>query len=146
MKCISLWQPWATWLANPQKFIDAKVKPKRVENRKYDFTRGYRGTILIHASKTFEEEAIGYVFGSPPHAETFFPTEKKDYPLGCIVGRAELVKVIEWRDPESNDPWFKGPYGLLLKNAEPIEPIAYRGLPGLFDVPESVLESHDIHV
>lgn len=143
MKCISGWQPWFTWLANPQKFIDAKIKPKRIENRKRDFTGGYRGPILIHGSRTFEQEAIKFVFGGNPQA-IGFPNEKKDYPLGFIVGRATLVKVITEDDPESDDPWFVGPYGLLLANAEPIEPIAYPGSLGLFEIPDNFLAKHGI--
>ncbi len=139
MKCISLWQPWASWLANPQKFIDIKIKPKRIENRKYDLTKGYRGPILIHGSRTFEEEAIDYVFGEEDPQALGFP---KDYPLGAIVGIAELTDVVT----DSGDPWFCGPYGLVLKNARPIEPIAYRGLPGLFEVPDSILAEHGIKI
>jgi len=144
MKSISLYQPWATWIANPQKFIAIKVKPKRIENRSRDFTYGYRGPILIHASRTFDKDAIDYVFGRPPHPEAFFPTEKKDYPLGFIVGRAQLIKVVTENDPEADDPWFKGPYGLLLANAEPIEPIAYPGSLGLFEIPDSFLAEHGL--
>src|SRR2546430_16442597 len=143
MKSISLYQPWATWIANPQKFIAIKVKPKRIENRSRDFTYGYRGPILIHASRTFDKDAIDYVFGGDPQVAGF-PSEKKDYPMGFIVGRATLVKVITENDPEADDPWFKGPYGLLLANAEPIEPIAYPGSLGLFEIPDSFLAKHDI--
>lgn len=114
--------------------------PKYIENRDRDFTGGYRGPVLIHQSKTFEEGAIdhwSWQFGKLGNAVSL---NSKDYPLGAIVGKADLVDVIE----DSDDPWFVGRYGIVLANARPIDPIPYRGTLGLFEVPESVLESQEV--
>lgn len=145
IKCFSTRPPYGTWLANPQKFGEAGIIPKTIENRDHDFTGGYRGPVLIHQSKTFESDAIAYWMRYCPclgdgMLGDAFSLEKKDYPLGAIVGKADLVDVIE----DSDDPWFFGRYGIVLENARPIGPIPYRGMLGIFEVPESILESHEV--
>jgi len=139
--CISVRPPYGTWLANPQRFMDADIIPKIYENRDKDFTGGYRGPILIHQSKTFEQDAIDYWMLHCPNLGDgmlgdAFSLEKRDYPLGAIVGMADLINVVR----DADDPWFVGTYGLVLANARPLEPIPYKGQLGLFSVPRSVLE------
>lgn len=138
--CISIRPPYATWLANPQRFIDAKLPPKTIENRDYDITRGYRGPILIHQSKTFEHDAIDGWSRRIPGIAKLFSMEQQGYPHGAIVGTADLVDVIE----DSEDPWFVGDYGLVLANAQPVYPVAYRGLPSLFSIPMDVVEQLEV--
>jgi hypothetical protein len=135
VKCLSVRPPYAQWLANPQLFKDADIPPKFIENRSRDFTYGYRGKLLIHASKTFEDD-IHYWFSRFPKLATIMPATSDAYVKGAIVGIADLVDVIT----ESKDDWFFGEYGFVLANAKPIEPIPYRGSLGLFNVPASVLK------
>src|SRR5712671_2042319 len=142
MKAISIRQPYATWLVNPGKFINAQLKPKRIENR--NWTRDYRGPILIHASRTFEHDAITFWKSRCQQLGNAVSLDPKDYPLGAIVGIAELVKVITQVDPEAKDPWFCGRYGFLLAYARPIEPIPYPGSLGIFDILDSILEKHGL--
>lgn len=134
--CISVRPPYATWLANPQRFIDAKLPPKTIENRSYDFTGGYRGPILIHQSKTFEHDALVVWSKRMPGIDKIFSMKPQGYPHGAIVGKADLVDVVE----DSDDPWFVGEYGLVLANAQPVYPVAYRGQLGLFSVPANIAE------
>lgn len=140
--CISVRPPYGSWLANPQRFIDAKLPPKTIENRNYDFTNGYRGPILIHQSKTFEQDAIPVWCRRIPGIERIFSLRQEGYPHGAIVGKAELVDMID----ESDDPWFMGDYGLVLANAQPIYPVAYRGQLGLFSIPVAITEQLEVMI
>jgi hypothetical protein len=138
MKCISVRQPYGSWLANPDKFVKANLTPKRIENR--NWTTNYRGPILIHASKTFEYDAIPFWLQRFPRLGDAFSLDPKDYPLGAIIGHAKLVNVItSLENAVARDPWFCGEYGFKLVQAGPIEPIPYRGSLMIFEVPESVL-------
>jgi len=133
--CLSIRQPYAHWLSNPQLFIDKKLKPKTIENR--DWTTKYRGPLLLHASMTFEEDALDYWCGRVGYGFTqVVPMLKQGYKRGAIVGYAELVNVVT----ESDDPWFVGRYGFVLANARPIEPIPYRGQLKLFSVEKAIVE------
>lgn len=135
-RCISIRPPYATWIVNPQRFIDAGLPPKTIENRSYDFTDGYRGLAVIHQSKTFEHEAIPAWQRRIPGIEQIFSMEQEGYPHGAIVGLAELVDVVT----ESDDKWFFGEYGLVFANARPVYPVAFRGQLGLFSISPSIVE------
>jgi hypothetical protein len=133
--CLSIRQPYAMWLSNPALFESVNVPIKAIENREWNTP--YRGPLLIHASKTFEHEAINYwIDGIFPELATVVPLLSQGYPTGAIVGIADLVDVV-WR---SNDPWFVGSYGFVLANARPLKPIPYRGQLKLFPVPRSIVE------
>src|SRR5579859_1542957 len=135
IKCLSVRQPFADWLVHPQRFLDAGLPPKRIENR--DWTTSFRGPVLIHASKTFEDEALDYWWAHLPEIERAVSLEEGYYVRGAIVGQAELVSIVT----ESDDPWFCGTYGWVLANARPFEkPIIYKGQLKLFHVPMSILE------
>lgn len=129
--CLSIRQPYASWLCNPQRFIDADLPPKRVENR--DWTTKYRGPLLIHAAKIFEVGARSYWLHHLPGLERAVSMNPQDYPRGAIIGVAHLTAVLIEHD---GDIWFRGPYGFILQNARLFEkPVGYRGLPGMFPVP-----------
>jgi len=113
IKAISVCQPYATWLANPQKFLAENLTPKRIENR--NWTTNYRGPILIHASKTFEDDAIPGWLSRMPGIKRAISLDPKDYPLGAIVGHANLVNVItSLENAVAPNPWFCGEYGFKL--------------------------------
>jgi hypothetical protein len=133
--CLSIRQPYAHWLSNPQLFLDKGLKkPKTIENR--DWNTKYRGPLLLHASATFEEDALAYWSARVgPGFKQIVPMHKSGYTLRAIVGIATLADVVT----ESDDPWFVGEYGFVLKDARPIEPIPYRGQLKLFPVPASVV-------
>src|SRR5216110_1846348 len=82
--CLSIRPPYSHWLANPGLFIKHGVPPKTFENR--GWRTGYRGELLLHASTTFEHDAIDYWTSRIPGLDTIVPTEKKDYTQGAIVG------------------------------------------------------------
>jgi len=112
-KALSIMQPWAH-------LVCAGVK--RVENRTW--TTDYRGLVLIHASTTYAREA----YRELRRMNVIVP---ETLPRGCLVGFAELVDVIE----ESEDPFFSGPFGFVLKNAQALKaPIPMRGRLRLFEI------------
>ncbi len=134
--CLSVKQPFATWLANPAQFAKYDIPPKTIENRTWPTK--YRGPLLIHASMTFEEgdpiDRWSWDFGKLVQA---FPVMEEEYVRGAMVGYAELVDVVT----ESSNDWFVGPYGFVLANARPLEPISFRGQLKLFPVSKSLVES-----
>jgi hypothetical protein len=97
--------PYAHWLSHPGRFLNAGILPKAIENR--DWTTKYRGPLLIHASVTFEHDAIDCWVGRCPELEHVIPLDERAYAKGALVGIAELVDVVH----QSTDPWFIGPYG-----------------------------------
>jgi hypothetical protein len=129
---LSIWQPYAFMLANPDILVSCQVPAKCIENR--DWRPRYRGPLLIHASKMFDRSALPYWSRRFPGLREL-PQTADGYECGGIVGRAELVDVIE----QSADPWFCGRYGFVLANARPLPFTPYPGSRFLFDVPVSAL-------
>ena len=122
MKAISIKQPWAIAIFRG-KDVENRTKPSK-----------HRGPLLIHASLRSDKEAN----------EIF----KRDFPsiirivdfwvLGCIIGKVEMVDCVT----EHPSRWFAGPYGYVFEN--PVlfrKPIPYKGMLGLFNVPDEVIES-----
>lgn len=133
--CLSVRQPYAYWLLYPERFIQAGIRPKTIENR--DWATKYRGLLLIHTGVTFEHDAIDTWVSRCPELEHVIPLDERAYTKGAIVGVAELVDVVH----QSDDPWFIGPYGFVFANARPLEPIPYRGHLKLFPVPGSLVQA-----
>lgn len=110
-------QPWA-W---------AIFHGKPVENR--DWYHPHRGSLLIHASKTFEDDAVIWIF------EEFGLRIPDKLPLGAFVGKVQMVGCVK----QHPSPWFFGPYGHVYENPVEFEnPIQWRGMPGIFDVPDEI--------
>ncbi len=113
MKALSLKQPFAELVVSRRKTIELrKWKTK------------FRGELLIHASKVPDYNSMKK-----------FGFEDNSLPLGCIVGKAELVDVKHY----TNDANFMkdkklhcadssfGGYGFILKNIKRIKPIPCKG-------------------
>lgn len=123
MKALSLYQPWA-W------FIARGFKP--VENR--GWATNYRGPILIHAAKKYDTKMC------PSWAETLIgaplpPRDFFDRLQGGICSIATLTDCVR----NHPSPWFFGPEGFVLEDAKPVPFTPYRGLQGLFNVPETAV-------
>lgn len=124
-RALSVRQPWAWAIINAGK--DIENRPRRFH---------YRGPICIHASSTFttkawiqaENEILRISKEVPPHeyAEAIDPKQMCE--RGGIIGTAEIVDCIE----TSESPWFFGPYGLVLRNVQPVPFIPVKGALGLF--------------
>ena len=119
-RALSIRQPWAWAIFNG----------KDVENRSWQAVHhglDETGRFAIHASKGITrdeyENASRFMesldVACPPAAEL---------KRGGIIGTAELVDVVR----ESDSPWFFGPRGLVLRNAEPCDFIPCAGSLGFF--------------
>lgn len=165
MKCLSLWQPWATLLAHGR---------KRVETR--GWSTSHRGPLLIHAAKKWTRE-IEEIALAEPFARVLreigvlsygsFGAAQWSLPLGAIVGRVDVADVFDaedvWAEPNHTDaPVRERRFGMLTLTTgmdehafgdyspgrfawlctNPVAfatPLPFRGAQGLFDVPEDLL-------
>jgi len=113
VKALSIRQPWAYLVVSGTKTI---------ENRHW--TTEHRGLLLIHAAVSLARDArydLRRLNVSVPDL----------LPRGALVGYAELVDVIT----DSLDPFFVGPFGFVLRNAQPLKkPIPMTGRSGIFEV------------
>lgn len=113
MKALSIRQPWAHLIVSGV---------KTVENRFW--TTEYRGVLLIHA-------AIGIAREANSDLRRLRVEVPDSLPRGALIGFAELVDVVT----ESQDRFFTGPFGLVLRNAQPLAcPIPFAGRLRLFEV------------
>jgi hypothetical protein len=126
-----------------------KKGKKNVENRSQRFK--HRGAFLIHASQGYDSWAVRVRRGTWEYTGEFFSWLKernlfqfveKDldsaefYSEGGIVGVAKVTGLVE----DSNSPWFTGPFGLEVEQAEEINGIVR--LPGklnFFQVPPEII-------
>lgn len=119
-KALSIMQPWAWLIVNGHKAI---------ENR--DWHTNFRGPVCIHAGKKIDA-SCAYdlaVEDHPVTGEALTLNLPDRYELGGIVGVAEIVGCVD----NSDDPWFVGRFGFLIRNARPIDFIPVRGALGFFD-------------
>jgi hypothetical protein len=151
LKCISIRQPWAWIITHPDLLTELGLPVKDIENRGQSTT--YRGNILIHTGKAIDLDLFPtgqlsgwywqWKFGDAGGAlYDALPKHKDDYPRGAIVGHAILSDVVT----KSPNPWFNGPYGLVLSHARALAPIAYPGQIKIFDVPASVLARTELGI
>lgn len=123
MKALSLSQPWAAVVA---------AGLKSIENRSWKPHAAIIGhTFAIHAAKSYDREAVvpltnvlGERWRSVPHLDA----------RGAIIGTARLTGFVE----ASSDPFFFGPYGLLLDGITALTPIPCRGALGFWEIPDDV--------
>ena len=134
MKALTIRQPYAELIM---------LGEKRVENRSRVILP--QGPFLIHAGLTSDVDGI----------EKYQHIDATDY--GAIVGRADVVACYSIETINGTDiqlgrrgkhNWLRshdhvvGPWCFVLDNVVRFEwPIPYRGMPGVFVVPESALET-----
>jgi hypothetical protein len=121
VKVLSVKNPWAYLIIYGFDFgpdIGGYIK-KDVENRTWGTT--YRGPLLIHASKTFDQNA--YWDRSP------WNIDWTDY-NGHIIGKVELVDCIH----DSTSRWAEpGLWHWVLKDPMPCRPVPAKGSLGLWE-------------
>ncbi len=141
MKCLSLWQPYATAVA---------MRWKQYETRSW--ARGYRGPLAIHAAKqdgvaTTDITRMAYKLLSQGKAVDAMVADLPQFPRGAIVAYAEVVS-IQPSEFVSKDLALKpdsmellwgdfGPnrYAWRLDNVRQLEvPIPFRAKQGLFNL------------
>jgi hypothetical protein len=114
MKALTICQPYAELIA---------LGRKPIENRTWPTS--YRGSLLIHAGKSRnwlddgdEDQYPGMLFG-------FVIAEAELYDCVTLARLPNHLKEHE----HANGPWC-----WLLRNVRRVEPFAYRGAQGLFDI------------
>lgn len=147
MKCISLWQPWASLCV---------IGAKQFETR--GWATRYRGPLLIHAAQKWTPDLRRILVQEPFHevlASAGYAA--LELPRGAIIGAVDLVEIHmtargqiyvrdsdEWEtvpEPESRFGDFGiGRYAWRLANPCRFRsPIPYRGLQQLFEVPAAAV-------
>jgi len=107
---------------------------KDIENRKW--RTDYRGPLLIHASKLWDQEGYEFIQSRGGEWKTDFLQEKEDFERGYLIGMVEMIDCVEHHPSK----WFFGPWGFVFESPEVwADPIPYRGQLGLFDVPSRIL-------
>lgn len=159
MKCISLWQPWASLLVHGLKRCETRSWPTN-----------HTGPLLIHAAKKWDAELAEFAVLHPARAAlesigvTFTATEAAaragwGLPFGAIVGCVQLdrcypttrvrfmaaaVAAGDSLDATITEQAF-GDFGpgrfawYCSRFMAFAEPVPYRGAQGLFDVPGDVV-------
>lgn len=136
MKCISLWQPWASAIA---------LGHKRVETRSW--STPYRGPIAIHAAKRWDVNQRA--FHATEVAVKRLPAE---LPFGAIVAVAVLTEIVPIGQLRLLDAfamgcverlygdYSDGRFGWVLHDIKALaDPVPFKGMQGLFDVPDELL-------
>lgn len=141
MKVLSLTQPWASLMAFGEKHIETR-----------SWGTGYRGSLLIHASKGFPADCKALCRTEP------FATALRrhgvrligDLPLGQIIARVELVNAVHTNhliSPGNVRAWMAsaaeferefgdysdGRWAWLTQNVVRLVPTLARGSLGLWD-------------
>lgn len=128
MKALSIRQPWAWLIVHGYKDI---------ENR--DWPTHFRGRFLIHAGKTMRradyDEAVDFARSLNPCRKCIPIPAFDDLPRGGFVGLADLVRCTD----SHASPWFTGPFGFVLANAQPMEFRPGRGRLGFFSASDQIL-------
>ncbi len=140
MKALSIKQPWAHLILGiaPPINLSGFTMPKDVENRTWDTK--YRGDILVHAGKKFDQDALEYLYGEPPpDAANWLRT---NFTLGAVLGIVTLVDIVQ----NSESPWAqRNCYHWVLENPRPFtESFPYKGQLGLFNVPHELIKAEDL--
>ena len=143
MKALTIWQPWAWWVASGQKVI---------ENRPWAAPKAAIGTeIAIHAGKVFDEDAYELLRREDlqVYKETRWPSNPDGERVqGAILGTAKILRCFEpekyhgtgGEEPLVDSPWAFGPYCWVLGDFRLLaRPIPWKGALGLWEIPEHIL-------
>lgn len=154
MKCLSLWQPWASLLFSPGEFR------KEFETRPRAMGLKPGETIAIHAAKTLDGfRALDQIRRSDRFlilqslAEQFPEVQPGELlqnvvPFGAIVGTLTIAgvhRVEEIRDVITERERAFGDFRdgrFAIATIEPVkfaEPIPFKGLQGVFFVPSHII-------
>ena len=146
MKTLSIRQPWAHLIVHGTatfardsigshlgRWSHGKYsRYKDIENRPWEPYKGIIGSrVLIHAGKKLDKTEHERAFNL---VRDHFPGHIKppEYYMsfGAIIGSVEIIDCVT----ESDSPWFTGPFGWVLANPVPCDPVPYKGQLGLFNV------------
>lgn len=123
LPALSIRQPWAELIVRGH---------KDVENRTW--RHSYRGPVLIHAGHKSELDVAGSFVAELIRADRIGLAAGSFlldgvWSLAAVVGVAEITDCV----PQSDSPWFVGPFGFTLKNARKLPSVRCRGMLGFFN-------------
>ncbi len=127
-------QPWAHLIVHGYRTVAGVVEHKTVENR----TRltNYRGELYIHASKSFDHEAIDYINDFCPEAAADVKKNLARINADCgnVIGRVQLEGCsASLFDERLYGPWAEfGSWHWLLSKPEAVVPFPSRGQLGIW--------------
>lgn len=136
MKCLSLWQPWASAMAQGLKINETRGS--------FALNWKIRGPLLIHAAKhwTKEEKAL---LGMWPFADMY-----QEFPLGVILCKVEVIEIVQPKElniltylEEAMGNYSEGRAIIRTNPKELItfrKPIPFKGSQGIFHVPDSLVK------
>lgn len=135
MKCLTIWEPWASAIV---------FGVKQIENRTWglrkDGSPEFTGPLLIHAG--LKREAEGVIAQLPPAwRRELEPVLRIASEPGAIIGMVNVDSIVP--SEELGDCLFAGG-PLCWQLSDPrafVEPISWKGRQGLFDVPVDVVAS-----
>ncbi len=135
MYSLTLWQPWAYFVACVEKLVENRPwePPRSLLNQRF----------AIHAGKKWDHIRAESVFDIAGRR-----IQKNDCNCGAVIATAELVMVVTSQaDAERNCPghgkWFMGPFGWILRDVRSMIPIPCRGFQKLWNLPEEIAERID---
>lgn len=114
---LSIRQPWVWAIFNAQKDIENRDWPTR-----------FRGPICIHAAKGMTGREVAEYEGLFGFDLAGVPADYSTLHRGGIVGTVEIVDCVR----DSKSKWFFGPWGFVLRNAQPVDFIPVKGALGFF--------------
>lgn len=139
IKCISLWQPWASLWLSPSKWHETR-----------HWATPHRGELLVHATKHMEFDVSDTL--ADILCSEFGGHWGMDLPRGAIIGTVELTSVLPCASiypPDRGPPdcddfycgdfsegrygWRRGGYRVFPK------PIPYKGRQSMFGVPRELV-------
>lgn len=129
MKALSIKQPWAWLIVHGYKDVENRGWPTPIRER-----------VLVHAPRTIDHNAYGYVHLRAPELLDVVPSSH-ELLVGGIVGDVQVTGCVR----RSDSRWFEGPFGFLLA-APTVRPfLPLRGALGFFDVPDHLLTAANGH-
>lgn len=156
VKCISLWQPWASLCVIPHP-LDPARSVKGFETRSWPTS--FRGTLFIHAAKRYTREQQEWCYADmiydalAPHYDSsvspeFFLCDR--LPTGAIIGKIQLVAchrseaARRFADEyaQAMGDYADGRFAWEIVQPVMFEtPIPFPGQQGIFSVPRDVVAS-----
>lgn len=147
MKCLSLWQPWATLMV---------IGAKHFETRSWQLR--HRGPLLIHAAKKQDRDSLELCLEEPFRSALVSSGIEKigDLPFGAIIGSVDVLDCVRslggglkaflsnghtvcGPEREFGD-YSPGRWISITRNPRRfLFPLAFRGLQLLFDVPDQII-------
>jgi len=139
IKCISLWEPWASLMMMGFKRNETRSWPTK-----------HRGPLMIHAAKKWGKEQKA-IIQAWPFSNHFSVDENFETTRGCLLGAVNVVNVIrseKW-DVETAADIFEEDYGdyspgrfvWITEGARKlITPVPFKGMQGMFNIPKDLAD------